>query len=146
MWTDCQQTRIIQNRRGRKLYRWRVDKLDVKEKQQEFQRETKENFSELLENIGTTKNVIERDNARASIIEGWEPLVKTTASKVIGNKLIVCNRGCRDIWCVLRGLVWWSYAVVSLCLKFQDGWSLCFEFQDGFLGVWFSRRSRRARY
>ena len=37
---------------------------------------------------------------------------------------------------VLRGLVWWSYAVV---------FALCFEFQDGFLGVWFWRRSRRAR-
>ena len=43
---------------------------------------------------------------------------------------VVCLR-------VLRGLVWWSYAVV---------FALCFEFQDGFLGVvWFWRRSRRAR-
>ena len=31
-------------------------------------------------------------------------------------------------------------------LEFQNGWSLCFEFQDGFLGVWFSRRSSRARF
>ena len=38
-------------------------------------------FSELLENIGTTKNDIERDSAGARILEGWEQLVKTTASK-----------------------------------------------------------------
>ena len=37
-------------------------------------------LSELLENIGTTKNDIGRDNAGARIIEGWEQLVKTTAS------------------------------------------------------------------
>ena len=49
-------------------------------------------LSELLENIGTTKNDIGRDNAGARIIEGWEQLVKTTASRVIGKKLIVCNR------------------------------------------------------
>ena len=40
-------------------------------------------FSELLESIGTTKNDMERDDAGGRIIEGWEQLVKTTASKVI---------------------------------------------------------------
>ena len=49
-------------------------------------------LSELLENIGTTKNDIERDNAEARIIKGWEQLIKTTASKVLGKKLIVCNK------------------------------------------------------
>ena len=34
--------------------------------------------------VGITKSDIERDNAEARIIEGWEQLVKTTASKVIG--------------------------------------------------------------
>ena len=59
-----QQTSVIKNRRGRKLYRWRIDKLEVKEKQQEFQQEMDKNavqFSELWENIGTTKNDIERE-------------------------------------------------------------------------------------
>ena len=41
------------------------------------------NFPDLLENISTTKNDIERDNAGARIIEGWEQLVKTTTSEVI---------------------------------------------------------------
>ena len=49
-----------------------------------------EKFSELLEIIGTTRNDIERDAAGARAIEGWEQLAKTTASKVVGKKLIVC--------------------------------------------------------
>ena len=53
-----------------------------------------EHFSELLEIIiiGTTRNDIERDDAGARMIEGWEELADTTASKVIGTKLIVFNR------------------------------------------------------
>ena len=51
-----------------------------------------EQCSELSERTGTTKNDIERDDAGARIIEGWEQLVKTTASKVIEKKLIVCNK------------------------------------------------------
>ena len=45
------------NRRGRN-YRWRIDKLKVTLKQQEFQEitENAEQFSELLESIGTTRN------------------------------------------------------------------------------------------
>ena len=69
-------------RRTRELYRWRIYKLEVKLKRQEFQQEMGKHavqFSELLENIGTTKNDMERDNARARIIEGWEQMVKTTA-------------------------------------------------------------------
>ena len=59
-------------------------------------------FSELLERIGKTRNDIERDDAGARIIiEGWEQLVKTTASKVIGKKLIVCNRAVK----------WWDEEV-----------------------------------
>ena len=51
-------------------------------------------FSELLESIGTTENDTERGRAGDRIIEGWEQLVdvKNTASKVIGIKLIICNR------------------------------------------------------
>ena len=104
IWTESQQTRVIKNRRGRKLYRWRTDKLEVKEKQQEFQNEMSKNaekFSELLERIGTTENDVERDSAGARIIEGWEQLVKTTASKVIGKKLIICNRAVK----------WWDEEV-----------------------------------
>ena len=55
----------------------------------------------MLESIGTTKNNLERDSAGARIIEGWEQLVKTTASKVIGKKLIICNRAVK----------WWDEEV-----------------------------------
>ena len=51
-----------------------------------------EQLSELLERLGTTRNDIERDDAGARMIEGWEELAETTASKVIGTKLIVFNR------------------------------------------------------
>ena len=39
IWTDSRQTRVIKQRRGRKLHRWRIDKLEVKEKREEFQEE-----------------------------------------------------------------------------------------------------------
>ena len=67
--TDSQQTRLIKNRRGRKLYRWRVDKLEVN-KNSKSSNENAVQLSELLENIGTTKDDIERDNAGTRIIEG----------------------------------------------------------------------------
>ena len=104
IWADSRQTRIIKRRRGRKLHRWRIGKLEVKEKREELQEEMAKNaeqFSELLEIIGTTSNDIERDDAGARIIEGWEKLVNTTASKVIGKKLIVCNRAVK----------WWDEEV-----------------------------------
>ena len=50
-----------------------------------------EQFSELLESVGTTKNDMERDSAGARIIEGLEQLVKTTACKVMGKKLTLPN-------------------------------------------------------
>ena len=61
---DSQHTSVIKNRRGRKLYRWRTDKLEVKGKQQEFQQEMAKNavrFSELLESIGKIENNMERE-------------------------------------------------------------------------------------
>ena len=51
-----------------------------------------ERFSELLESICTTKNDKKIDSAGVRIIDGWEQLVKSTASKALGKKLIVCNR------------------------------------------------------
>ena len=57
---DSQQTIVIKNRRSRELYRWRIDKLEAKEKLQEFQQEMDKNtvrFSELLESIGATKTI-----------------------------------------------------------------------------------------
>ena len=60
-----------------------------------------EQFSELLNIIGTTRNDLERDYAGGSIIEGWEKMVKTTARKVIGKKWIVCNRAVK----------WWEEEV-----------------------------------
>ena len=58
--------------------------------------ENTEHFSELLEIIGTTRNDIESDDVGDRIIEGWEQLVKTTASKVYGKKLTVCNRAVKS--------------------------------------------------
>ena len=55
-----------------------------------------ERFSELLESIGTTENDKERDSAGDRNIEGWEQLVKNTASEVIGKKLILCNRAVKS--------------------------------------------------
>ena len=49
-------------------------------------------FSKLLERIGTTRNDIERDDAGARKVEGWEKLVTATANEVIGKGLIGCNR------------------------------------------------------
>ena len=48
--------------------------------------------SELLEIIGTTENDTERDSAGDRVIEGWEQLVKNTTSRVLGKKVIICNR------------------------------------------------------
>ena len=44
---------------------------------------------------------MESESAGARGIQGWEQLVKTTASKVIGKKLIVCNRAVK----------WWDEEV-----------------------------------
>ena len=81
--TESQQARVIKSRRSRKLYRWREDKLQLKKRQQEFQEAMANNaqrFSELLDSIGTTENDTERDSAGDRIMEGWEQLVKNTAS------------------------------------------------------------------
>ena len=84
IWTEIQQTRIMKNRRDRKLHRWRTDTLQVEEKQQELQKEIAKNadrVSELFESIGTAENYTERDIAGARIIEGWEKLVKNTTKQ-----------------------------------------------------------------
>ena len=77
MWTESQQTRVIKNKPGRQLHRWRLDKVEVKEKQREFQEEMTKNaehfFSELMERTGTTYNRErsgERDRAEDRILEG----------------------------------------------------------------------------
>ena len=54
IWAGSQRTRVVENSRGRKLYRWRISKLGVKEKQHEFQvkmAENAEQFSELVESV-----------------------------------------------------------------------------------------------
>ena len=45
-----------------------------------------------------------RDDAGDRMIEGWEQLVKTAASTVLGNKSMVCNRAVR----------WWDEEVEEL--------------------------------
>ena len=37
--TESQQTKARRSRRGRKLYKWRIDKLEMEQKRQEFQEE-----------------------------------------------------------------------------------------------------------
>ena len=63
-------------------------KENIKSSKKEMVKNAEQLF-ELLESKGTTKNDMERDSAGARIIEGWEQLVKTTASSVTGKKLIV---------------------------------------------------------
>ena len=55
----------------------------------------------MLKSVGTVDTEMERDRAGAKIIEEWEQLVKTTASKAIGKELIVCNRAVK----------WWDEEV-----------------------------------
>ena len=77
------------------MHKWKIDKLEVEEKRQEFQEEIAKNavkVSELLERVGVRGTEMERNRAGAKIMEGWEQLVKDTACKVIGKKLILCNR------------------------------------------------------
>ena len=54
MWTKKQQARTKRNRRGRILYKWRLDELDIEEKQ-EFKEKMTRNavkFSELVKSVG----------------------------------------------------------------------------------------------
>ena len=37
IWKESQQTKARGSRRGRKLHKWRIDKLEMEEKRQEFQ-------------------------------------------------------------------------------------------------------------
>ena len=86
------------------MYKWSTDKLEMAEKRQEFQEEMVRNAvksSELLERVGTIGTEMERIRAGAKIIEGWEQLVKDTACKVIGKKLILCNKAVK----------WWDEEV-----------------------------------
>ena len=72
IWTESQQTKTRRSRRGRKLYKWRIDKLEMEEKRQEFQEEIVRNavkFSELLEEVGTVGTEMERNLSGAKIIE-----------------------------------------------------------------------------
>ena len=65
-------------------------KLEMEEKQQEFQEEMAKNtvkFSKMLKNVGPVDTEMERNRAEAKIIEGWEQLVKNTASKVVGSRV-----------------------------------------------------------
>ena len=76
------------------MSRWRIDTLEVKEKQEEFQEEMATYAAqvfELLAKIGTTKSCIRRENAGAKTIGWGEHLVKTTAIEAIG-KWILCNK------------------------------------------------------
>lgn len=55
------------------------------------------NVSKLVESVDTNDTEMGRDRAGVKITEGWERLVKTTASKVI-NILIVCNSRAGKWW------------------------------------------------
>lgn len=45
----------------------------------------------------------ERDGARDRIVKEWEQLVKKTATKVMGKKLIICSRAVK----------WWDDEVME---------------------------------
>ena len=96
IWTESQQMRVINNRRGvGSCTDGEQVNIEVEEKQREIQEEMTNNaerVSELLESIGTTENDTERDSAGDRITEEWEQLVKNTASKVIEKKLIIRHR------------------------------------------------------
>ena len=66
----------------------------MEEKRQEFQEEMGRNavkISELLERVGTGGTEMEINRAEAKIRGAWDQLVKDTARKVIGKRLILCN-------------------------------------------------------
>ena len=72
---------------------------------------------------------MERENAGARIVlvEGWEQLFKTTASKVIGKKLVLCNRAVK--WCMREAHAkytssettagWEEYAIARKKVKYM---------------------------
>ena len=68
--------------------------LKYKKRQQEFCDKMAENAakrSELLQGVSTVDTKMESDQVGTKVIEGWEQLVKTTATTTILKKLIVCN-------------------------------------------------------
>ena len=71
IWTESQQTKARRSRRGRKLYKWSIDKLEMEEKRQEEVRvEMAKNavkFSESLERVGIVGTEMERNRAMRRI-------------------------------------------------------------------------------
>lgn len=88
------------------MYRWRIDHLEMKEKQHEFLEEKTKSAVKLLEArecICTANTETGRDRARYKIMGGWGESVKTTTSRVTGKELIVCNRAVK----------WWDEGVAE---------------------------------
>lgn len=64
----------------RKLFRWRIDALEMEEKQQELQEETVKNTeknSELLEHVGAVNTETERVRAGAKVKEDGRSWLET---------------------------------------------------------------------
>ena len=72
IWTESQKRKGKRRRRGRQLYKWSIDKLEVEEKRQEFQEEMAKNavkVSELLDRVGKVGTEMESNRAGAKVIE-----------------------------------------------------------------------------
>ena len=69
----------------------------------------------MLKKVGPVDAEMERKRAGAKIIEGWEQLVKNTASKVVGKKLVVCNRAVK----------WWDEEVKEAVRRRREAHARC---------------------
>lgn len=58
-------------------------------------------FPQLLESAGTVDTEVVRGRPGAKVVEGWEQLVRDTASEVVGEKLIASNTAVK----------WWGMEV-----------------------------------
>ena len=86
IWTESQQTKTRRSRRGRKLYKRRIDKLGMEEKRQEFREEMVTKCSEVFRAIGRCRYSWYRNGMKSSRSEDYRrmgyswsrtPLVKS---------------------------------------------------------------------
>ena len=104
---DSQQTRVIKYRRGRKLYRWRIDSRGDRKTARVPTRDGRKRsaFSELLESIGTISRHNQGRYGKGQCRSEEFGKMGSNRSrpqqaKVIGKRLIACNR--RATWCEMR--------------------------------------------
>ena len=91
------------------MYKWRINKLEIEEKQQEFKVEMTRSavkFSELVKSVGRVDTERERDRAGTKIIEKWEHLVVNwVLSRLpLGITVDIPNLCLARVRCLLVGL------------------------------------------